>query len=296
MLLTYTNDDPATKPWVQSDVLDVEGNYLMLECADIFKIGSLYYMLFAEDWSSAPGTRYRVANSTKGPWRIPANGRDMFDGHQFYAGKTASNGSTRYGFAWAHRRSPETDNGARTWGGNLITHEVYAPVAGQLAVKAPAIVDATIARPTVFAVQNKVGNVQETTNSITLGETEQAAKATLTAVSGTQKIEATIHWADATGIFSIGFGDNRYEVRFDKQNNKISGLNNGDEVTRVFYDFSNKQNLNLKIIIDGAVVVVYVDEQVALTNRVYSMQGKALSFSAQGAAIAVQNLKAFSKD
>lgn len=124
VILVYTSADPASDKWDLKGPLMVEGDYLMLECADVFKIDDKYFMLFAEDWSSTPGTHYRVASSSAGPWLKPADGMDMFDGHQFYAARSASNGKEHYAFGWAHRRNPENDNGTRTWGGNLITQQL----------------------------------------------------------------------------------------------------------------------------------------------------------------------------
>lgn len=137
VILVYTSTDPASDNWQLRGPLSVEGDYLMLECADVFKIDDKYFMLFAEDWSTSPGTHYRVASSSAGPWFKPADGMDMFDGHQFYAGKTASNGTERYAFGWAHRRNPENDNGVRTWGGNLISQQITKLGNDKLAVKAP---------------------------------------------------------------------------------------------------------------------------------------------------------------
>lgn len=293
VLLYYTTNDPASNTWQPHGPLDIEGDYHMLECPDMFRIGDRYYLLFAEDWSGTPGTHYRVASSTKGPWKKPENGADMFDGHQFYAGKTASDGSKRYAFAWAHRRFPESDNGARTWGGNLITHEIYAVNEGKLEVKIPEAYLSEVAKDVAWRLSGKEGNVTESEYGITLNSIGTEASANLNELDGTVRIEANVTWSAETETFSLLFGDGAYEVRFEKENKRIAGYKYGEKITEVPFDFSPSGSGDLRVIVDGSVLVIYLNDEVALTNRSYSLQKHSWGIKARGGTVSFSDLKLY---
>ncbi len=132
VILLFTSPDPLTVPWEAQDPLYVsteEENYLMMECADIFKMGDYWYLFFSENWG-VKGTHYRIADSSLGPWRKPE--RDMLDGEFFYAAKTASDGDKRYAFGWTARRIPENDLGNKEWAGNMVVHELVQHEEGVL--------------------------------------------------------------------------------------------------------------------------------------------------------------------
>lgn len=63
------------------------------------------------------------------------------------------------------------------------------------------------------------------------------------------------------------------------------------EVTRVPFELEANKTYTFSLIIDGSVSVLYVNDEVALTNRIYSLQGKPWSFMANGVTFNVNNLK-----
>ncbi|RYE11952.1 MAG: hypothetical protein EOP51_32410, partial [Sphingobacteriales bacterium] len=204
VLLVYKTDDPSKDNWIVRGPLNIpESNYLMMECADIHKIGSKYYLLFAEDWSSTPGTHYRVANSTAGPWVKPADGNDMFDGHQFYAGRGATDGTNFFTLAWAHRRNPENDNGTRTWGGNLISHQFFAMGDDKLGVKSPEAVNGYFTKDADAVVEGNTGTVSNAGDSYTLNGGAGVALYKFAKVNGTSKIKGNFKLSNLTGTAAI---------------------------------------------------------------------------------------------
>lgn len=91
------------------------------ECPELFRLGDwwyLFYSSFTEDFA----THYRMSRSPEGPWITPPD--DRADGRAFYAGKTASDGRSRYLFGWIPTRKEERDDGPYEWAGNLIVHEI----------------------------------------------------------------------------------------------------------------------------------------------------------------------------
>lgn len=296
VLLVYKTNDPASNNWQVRGTLNVEGDYLMLECADIFKWGNQYYMLFAEDWSGTPGTHYRVANSTAGPWTKPAGGNDMFDGHQFYAGRMASNGTQYYAFAWAHRRNPESDNGTRTWAGNLISHELVKLSNGNLGVKIPETVNAYFTKITDLAVKGQDGTVTQSGSNYTIDGTATAAGFQFGEMKGTVKISGSINFSNTTGTASVGFNTGTdkigtYIIRFEPASKRIAAYNNGSEITRVPFNFEAGKAYSFNLIVDNSVAALYLNNEVALTNRVYRAQDNVWSLRADKMKIVASDLK-----
>lgn len=297
VILVYTTKDLASNTWeLKPSPLSVEGSYEMLECADIFKAGDKYYMLFAEDWSNTPGTHYRIANSTAGPWLKPADGHDMFDGHQFYAARSAADASHRYAFGWAHRRQGETDNGGRTWAGNLITHEIYPMNNNKLGVKSPESVTAYLASEKEVSIISESGAVSRSGSNYVLNGTNNLASYKFEGIEGTAKIMGTFSISNLTGTAVIGFNtsnDNSssYTIKLEAKNGRIAAYNHGVEVTRVPFNLETNKTYTFSLIIDGSLSVLYVNDEVALTNRIYSLQGKPWSFAAEGVTLNVNSLK-----
>ena len=300
VLALYTTTNPAADNWILQQPLNIEGDFLMLECADIFKMGNYYYMFFSEDWTSSPGTRYRIATSSAGPWKKPADGNDMVDGHMFYGGKTASDGNNRYVFAWTHRRNPETDNGNRTWGGNLVVHQLTQSANGGLGVKPPQAVNSAFTKDTELKGLSLLGSVSESGNSFQLnGNTSLAAK-TFTPLIGSMKITATINMEKSTGtagfVFNAGtIASPTYKILFEPQSSRIAAYNIiggiNSEVTRVPFQIQSGTAYSVEIIIDGSVCTMYVNGRVALANRIYSLAGNPWGIIAEGNQAVFSNIK-----
>jgi len=296
IVLVYTATDPAANNWTIKGPLNVEGDYLMLECSDILKINGRYYLLFAEDWSGTPGTHYRVANSTAGPWLKPADGLDMFDGHQFYAGRATTDGSKYYAFGWAHRRSPENDNGTLTYAGNMIAHEFFQLGSDKLGVRSPAAVNAYFTKESDPIVSSNAGAVNHTGANYTLNGGSSPALYKFGATDSTAKVTGSFTISNLTGTAAIGFNtktDNTssYEIKMEPANHRIAAYNNGTEVTRVPFTFETGKTYNFSLVMDASVAVLYVNDQVALSNRVYSMAGKPWALWADMLNLNISNLK-----
>ncbi|QEK53117.1 DUF4975 domain-containing protein [Pedobacter aquae] len=295
VILVFTTKDLASDNWAIRGTLPIDNdNYLMMECAEIFKSGSKYYLLFAENWSATPGTRYRVANSTEGPWTMPVAGNDMFDGHQFYAGRSVSNGTQIYTMGWAHRRNPETNTGTLTWGGNLVTHELYTLSNGNLAVKLPASVLNYFNSETDAVVKNKSGNAVHTGTDFMFNGTGSIMR--FNALNKTTMIKGSIKLAELNGslIFGLNAKDDNtgsYTIKIEPQKNRIAGYNNNLEITRVSFKFTANTVYNFKLVMEKSVAILYINDEVALTNRVYNLNNNLWTISAEGINATVRNIK-----
>lgn len=274
VLLKFTSADPTTGNWTPEGPLyttTAEDNYLMMECADVFKIGSYWYLTFSENWSNSKGTHYRMANSINGPWIKPVN--DMLDGEYYYAAKTASDGNKRYAFGWTARKAPENDTGGKEWAGNLVVHEIIQNVDGTLGLKAPDAVNQLFTQSAAITVQNTSGNVSQNNTSFTLNALSSNAIATFASAGKKMKATAQLTLNSTSG--SAGFFFNvsnsaQYKIMFEPQQNRIAAYNsNGDMVTRVPFTITQGNTYNVTMVVDGSICELYVDSKTVLSNRIY---------------------------
>ena len=117
-------------------------NTSALECPDLFKIGSWYYLIYSS-YTDRFQTVYRMSKSLNGPWITPPV--DTFDTRAYYAAKTGTDGKDRYLYAWNPTRNydewkfnPKTymgdDYNTWDWGGNLVIHKLTQQADGTLTV------------------------------------------------------------------------------------------------------------------------------------------------------------------
>jgi len=113
-----------------------------LECPDLFQIGDWWYLVYST-YTDRFVTHYRMSRSVNGPWLAPAE--DTFDGRAFYAAKTISDGHKRYVLGWNPTRTQNhynwnppgfdgIDFNTWDWGGNLVVHELHQDRDGTLNV------------------------------------------------------------------------------------------------------------------------------------------------------------------
>ena len=114
-----------------------------LECPDLFQIEDWWYLVYST-YTDRFATHYRMSRSMNGPWLAPAE--DTFDGRAFYAAKTISDGKKRYILGWNPTRTqnqynwnPPGFNGLDfntwDWGGHLVVHELFQAPDGTLKVR-----------------------------------------------------------------------------------------------------------------------------------------------------------------
>lgn len=104
--------------------------YITMECPEVFRMGEYWYLVFST-FSDQFTTHYRYSKSLSGPWLIPED--DVFDTRANYAIKTASDGKKRYAFGWIASKFGADDFGPWEWGGTMAFHElIQDPESGLL--------------------------------------------------------------------------------------------------------------------------------------------------------------------
>lgn len=110
-LVNWTYEKPFYEPYA----------YITMECPEVFQMGGWYYLVFST-FSDRFATHYRKSRSLKGPWIVPED--DVFDNRANYAIKTAGHGAERYAFGWIPSRKGDTDFGDWEWGGTMTFHKL----------------------------------------------------------------------------------------------------------------------------------------------------------------------------
>ena len=269
--------------------------YYTHECPDLFRMGDWWYLLFSE-FTDLVRTRYRMSRSLKGPWIIPK--RDDFDGHAYYAAKTASDGNKRFLFGWNPTRDGAKDSGDWNWGGNLVVHEIYQENNGELSVKVPETVKAAFGNIVAQDFRPGAGSVQAENGILKIKSPGTFEAAAAGKMPSTCRINATVEFEKETkecGLMLRVSDDleTAYYIRLEPRNNKLVF----DKWPRDRSEVSQMVELDrdialipgvpyhFQVFIENTKGVAYLNDKIAMNFRIYDLpEGNWGVFVSQGAA------------
>ena len=256
--------------------------YFTHECPDLFKIGEWWYLVFSE-FTDKVRTRYVKSNSVKGPWVIPE--RDDFDGHAFYAAKSASDGNRRFLFGWNPTREKEKDTGDWQWGGNLVVHEILQEKGGDLKVIMPKEVGQAFTQKKQLSFTTGSGKFSATNNNLSLNATNTFACANAGKLPPLCRIRAVANFDEQTSNFGIMFHtsddfDQSYYITCEPKNQQLIFDKWPREQSPVTQLVELERPLKMKpgepviidAIIEGTKGVVYINNIVAMNFRCYDFK------------------------
>ena len=276
-------------------------SYMTHECPDLFKLGNKWYLVYST-FSEKFVTHYRMSDKLSGPWTSPIE--DTFDGRAFYAAKTAQVGDKRMAFAWVPTKRGESDFGQYEWGGNFIAHEINQTTDNKLTVKP--------AEGLINMFNNEF--VNEKLNKVEIENYEGEKSYVIDGMKDTCMIEAVIEFSEGVRSFGIGLRQdsalaNGYYLRFEPFYNRIvadmwprriRGVNqwyvDGDkpfmvELERPFDYKSLKDNkVHIRVVADGSIICLYVNNTTALTMRAYNMKRTNWGFFVKDGSIRVSDI------
>lgn len=286
VLALYTSTDLLN--WTLKDPLYTDPSVYMVECADLFKQGNYWYLIYSD--INDRKVHYKISNSQNGPWSVPAN--TMMDGIAFYAAKTASNGTDRYLSGWCPTKQGESDYGNFDWAGSSVTHQLIQQVDGTFKLTIPTGVDAKFSKLVEYTTILNSGDVERQGNSFTINGNAFSVQSRL---PSSAKLSMTITSVDQQSSFGIGFGacdkqEEVYSIRFDLKNKKIkldrdltsSGIKTSTTLTEQPLANLNDGVFDVKVVIEKSVCVIYVNGEIAFTNRIYKMNQNPWTLFADG--------------
>lgn len=280
-LALYTSTD--LYHWDLQEPFYTDPDVHIVECADVFKEGNFWYLIYSNVRDRK--VHYKYSSSQNGPWITPA--QSAFDGLAYYAGKTASNGTDRYLFGWCPTRIG--DGAPDQWGGSMVTHKLVPQQDGTLKVTIPQGFDNKFIKKAENPDLKQTGTVTKNNESYTLsGE----ANVTYPRLAKASKITATLKAGNSTDIFGFVFGacDNSneiYSIQFEPSSNTLAMYRTLDgrkeRQTDVYLPVPNDLTFHVKVLIEKSVCVIYVNDEIAFTNRMDRMnQNPWMIFSEKG--------------
>jgi len=291
----------------------------MLECPDIFKMGNYWYLVYSEGYraSWSRKVKYMMAtswdnlkacfNDPGANW--PKDGHEgVLDSRAFYAGKTASNGTDRYIWGWCPYRTGATIHdkninvgagGEPNWSGALVCHKIIQHSDGTLSLgEVPAMAGkytqsenanvvtsqgyngGTLSGDDAYVLFSRLGAHNHI--SMTVKTSNNWDKFGISLVRGTDSKKYY------TMIVNPEWEDGR-KVNFEQEGDEGIGFIEGIDG----YNFARPLDNTYRIDIytDNSVMVMYINDVCAYTNRIYGIQKNCWSINSYGGSITVSDVK-----
>ncbi|WP_130860589.1 family 43 glycosylhydrolase [Gracilibacillus phocaeensis] len=276
--------------WEVDDPFWAPNLYMTHECPDLFKIGDWWYLVYST-FSEQFTTHYRMSKNLEGPWIAPE--RDTFDGRAFYAAKTVSDGNKRFACAWNPTKKGEYDNGDWEWAGSMVIHELVQNGDGTLDVKLPTSIEKSFTQPKKADYPKVLGKTSSMSNGIELEGLDSFICAAGQDTSDNFFLTGNITLLEQTrgcGIMLKTSDDlnEAYYLRIEPQRNRLvfdqwprkdwgteqwqvgGDIPHAIELERPFH-FKLNTSYSIKILVEGTMGVIYINNQVAMNFRMYDL-------------------------
>lgn len=314
VLAEYTSTD--MKNWEHAGVFMQMHWDRFYECPDIFKMGDWWYLVYSDMSTYSRKVQYfkaktlEVLKQTTNPLTFPDEKEGVLDSRAFYAGKTASDGTNRYIWGWCPTRAgnDNTEVGADSepeWAGNLVAHKVIQHQDGTLSLGLAESISEKYTAETDTKVMEQDGNVTQNNGSYTLAN---EAHILFNRLNVHNKISFTVKADGNQGKFGISFvrgtdSKKYYTVIINPEDNgkkrKINFEEEGEEgkgfiagIDSYLFTTPSDNVYNVTICTDNSICVVYINDNVAYTNRIYGIQKNCWSINSYPESnIEVSNLK-----
>ena len=268
--------------------------YYTHECPDLFRWED-YWVLVYSTFSERNVTHYRLSKSLAGPWLAPEN--DSFDGRAFYAAKTAGAGHSerRYVFGWNPTREDERDEGVWQWAGHLVLHELRELTADGFTVSAPSAQDDLFSQAHELRFRSEIGDWRVDPAVYAAEAVDGFAACTLGDMPDASLIEARISAQAGTRGCGLLLRcdaelERYYQIRWEPGRGRLvidRWPRPGDEpfMLERAIPGASAEPLRLKVFVEGTVLVVYINDAVALNCRMYNHRSGQLGlFVSEGGA------------
>ena len=270
-----------------------------LECPTLLEYKGKWYLSFSDQWPLRL-VHYRIADSADGPFKTPT--QDIFDCNGFYAGRMETDGENLYVVGWNGTKIKHTDSEEYDWGGNMVTHLLKQNEDGTLTPCMNPEVEKLFSNQLVVKPEKLSDSARFKKESISFrGDDYQMAG--FKKLMGSYLIKTTAKDFDSTGMFGFCFktddeNKGRLNIVFNGGNNRIEFYNTGDIFEKtaqsyVNYNISDKDKLEIIMVVADGVVCMYVNDEIAFTTRMYMSQGSDFGVFSMGSDIKFENIKIY---
>ena len=294
-----TSLDATADGWEYKGIFynNPEGTYNM-ECPSVVELNGFYYLAFSEQGENRVTHYLYKTSHDDTEWKKFE--RDSIDAGGFYAGRLEKAGDKLFAFAWCARLSGGVSGGF-DWGGSLVTHELAQKENGELCAVIPENYKKFFSHEAVYKTVSgdKVSDFE-------FDGTKFSAYGMQELSSNVVRISMNVEANGDTGNFGLSFGldgnfNNRLGsavVAFELEKGRITcynGVSNilryGDPLTSVAFNFEKDKSYSADVIIDGEILTVYLNGEVALTARITDMKENNFAFYSNGAKAKIQDVK-----
>lgn len=299
ILAKYTSRD--LKTWKDEGVFfeNDMGTDSNMECSSLLQYKGKWYLSFSDQWPDRV-FHYRVSDKISGEFEIPE--QDTIDGNGFYAGRLETDGENMYAFGWNATKDQHLDNEEYNWAGNLVVHQLVQQEDGELRPIVNTKVAEKMANEVAFAPVLLADTIEAKDNSYTFKGKEYEF-VTFPNILGSYKAEMTFKDFSNSEKFGFGFGMDEEGVGelnliFDVKNNKIDFYNTNqiyqeDPQSSITFDYSKAEELKVTLLISDGIVSMYVNDQCAMTARMYLSQGSNWGIFGINSGITCENVKMY---
>lgn len=279
VIVRYTSKDLSK--WEDAGIFfeDDLGFGTNMECPTLIKFGSKWYLTFSDQWPDRV-VHYRISDSISGPFEKPEH--EAFDGNGFYAGRLETDGTKLYCVGWNGTKIDHDDEKDYDWAGNMVIHELEQHEDGTLT---------PVFNESVEAVMNhQLGEtplkMTDTVSKLSDGYKfagDQYELVQFESLPDCGRIDADISGFEDDDKFGIAFAPDIDNVGtlnyvFNIPENRIEFYNtdhlmDADAQSYVDFDFSGRDSIHMTLLVNEGVSCMYVDDEAALTARMYRSQG-----------------------
>lgn len=279
VIARYTSKD--LKHWEDKGILfeNDMGSSANMECPTLVKYGDYWYLTFSDQWPSRV-VHYRMAKDSKGPFVKPE--RDYFDASGFYAGKLAQDKENLYLVGWTPTKADKQDKKPTDWAGNLVAHQLKQHEDGTLYPVPVEKITKQLRQDEKLVPITQSGTVSVDAKSYRF-EGKGFANVVMPKIEGMRKI--TGHFTPAgkqgtfglmfqvgpnqTGALNLVFDPSKQQVAF--YNTDTARIGKAKPELAVPVRLQEGERYDFTLLLDGTVAVLYINDQMALSTRMYGL-------------------------
>ncbi|HWT73442.1 MAG TPA: glycoside hydrolase family 32 protein [Mobilitalea sp.] len=274
----YTSTDLSK--WALQDPLYAPNKYYMMECPDLFRLGSHYYLFYS--WNNV--TYYAMSDSVLGPFTEPEN--NVLDGQAFYAAKTTEYQGNRYLFGFIDRKKDENDTNNYSWAGNLCVYKLAQNEDGTLSATMPSQYMDYFKTKLNIPESVVIGNADIAgTTAVMESDGESVSGIDFGTLPDTMLLTCKVT-IDKKGIgtgFSFGKTDkfeNSLGIELDTKkdllrydSSTLARMRYADPSVYSTFHFDEGVTYDVKLVVENEIIVLYMNDTKVLSNRIYRARG-----------------------
>ncbi|MGM9825993.1 MAG: glycoside hydrolase domain-containing protein [Paludibacteraceae bacterium] len=293
------------------------------ECPDVFQMGDWWYLVYSEIHAAVRRVQYfkgrtldELKATTKddaGIW--PDDHEGFLDSRGLYAGKTASDGQNRYLWGWCPTRSGKDNTNvgeqAPEWAGSMVAHRVVQHSDGSLSLGEVDAIRQKYDQERNTVVMRRQGEVSESDGVYTL---QEGSNLLFNRLGYHNHIRLTVKTAGTTDKFAVSLcrgtsavceadsgvyyslvlnpeSETRRKINFEQEGEDGMGfIANIDGYT---FPIPADNTYHIDIYTDNSVLVMYVNDNVCYTNRVYGIARNCWSINCYSGSLTVSDIVSY---